>query len=233
MTTNTFFLGAYWKGRHDSLKECADRLSRTLCSLSALSRTFGNWYEQAPSREEAIARPVEIGNTTVLLNLLSKSTRCDSDGAVVMESGATLGLWNGGDMKKNATINIRCESLSKWIGNSVVLNFPEDLGEFERWEAMARLFADVCDVWHAESGRVATAVANEPIPNQPIRPRVYDWMLYYSRTTRSQFPALPSFAKVISSDPTQTIVVIQEEVPDIRNAEHLRQVAQVQAALNS
>ena len=109
---------------------------------------------------------------------------------MIEEAGFTFGFWNGGNEGNTATMNIHCGSYSEWVGNSVVLKFPENLADLARWEVMARLFSAVANVWEPKTGRVGLTVVDAPIPNTEVTSRSYHWMLYYSKAERRSFPAI-------------------------------------------
>ena len=113
----------------------------------------------------------------------------------------------------------------------MVLELPEDLGTLAKWEVIIPLFSMVAKVWNPDSGRVGLTIVDPPIPNTEVTCRNYDWMTYYSRAERSKFPPLPNHASLVPVDLTGTIIVTQDEPPDVANPEHLQNIERVEVAL--
>ena len=229
MLISPYFLRAYWTGRKESPEQCARRLARMLSAFSAFDRSMATWYEQARTRKLAIDRHVDPERLDDLLSILNrgrhrrKSGRSDDE-----ELGFTFGLWNGWDGAKQATISVSCGSFSKWVGNSVVLNFPADLGDLRNSERMAGILATVARVWEPDSAGVMLTAA-VTVKNSTVALPIVDWMLYLSKSLAPQLPALP--AKVQTVDAIGSIIVVQDEPPDRTNPEHLQNISRVESAV--
>jgi hypothetical protein len=231
MLITPLFVGIYWGARQESVEHCADRLRRMLSELSTCDQTVATWYEQARSRKQALARQVNLDSREYLLNLLDRGrNRRDWDRTVIEELGFGIGLWNGRDRARAATMSIDCGSYSERVGNSVVLNLPEDLGDLRRPERMAAVLASVVRAWEPDSGGVMSSAAMEASDYKLQVPFV-NWMPYVSKKVAPEFPPMPPPARVQKVDGLGWIIVVQDEPPDVANPEHARNIERVDAAL--
>lgn len=227
----SLFLGAYWSARQESIEGCADRLYRMFSELSSCDQTVATWYELARSRKQALARQVAFGNRDYLLDLLNRGRhRRDSDRTVIEELGFGIGLWNGGDEEKAANISVHCGSYCEQVGNSVVLDLPEDLGDLGRPERMAAVLASVVRAWEPDSGGVMSNAAMKAKDYRVAVPFV-DWMFYVSYKLARRIPPLAPPARVQEVEGLGSIIVVQDERPDRANPEHVRNIERVEAAL--
>ena len=226
-----YFMGAYWEARQESIDQCADRLLRFFSELTTFDPAVATWYEQARSRKQALARQVAFGNRDYLLDLLNRGRhRRDSDKSVMEDLGFTISFWNGGNKGEEGTMNIHCGSYCEEVGNSVVLNLPDELGDLRRPERMAAVLASVVKAWKPDSGGVMSDAAMKAKDYKVTVPFV-DWMFYASNKLAPNIPPLPQPGRVQIVDGFGSIIVVQDEPPDHANPEHLRNIERVEAAL--
>lgn len=144
--------------------------------------------------------------------------------------GFTIGFWNGGNKGEEGTMNIHCGSYCEHVGNSLVLNLPDELGDLGRPERMAAVLASVVRAWEPDSGGVMSNAAMKAKDYRVAVPFV-DWMFYVSYKLARRIPPLAPPARVQEVEGLGSIIVVQDERPDRANPEHVRNIERVEAAL--
>jgi hypothetical protein len=91
----TFYAGAYWGHRAESVDACADRLAHFLTGLAQASPVLGSWFKAASSRKAALKRPVEPSAAALReLLLAGRARRDDQDRSVMSELVSPAALPN-------------------------------------------------------------------------------------------------------------------------------------------
>lgn len=231
-----FLLGAYWRARRESIEQCADRLYRMFAELSACDETLATWYKRGRSRKRALQARADVGSREYLLGLLECGRhRRDSDKTVIDDLGFCIGLWNGAaTVDKEVGLGVTCGlyTSNPHLGNCVVLNLPEDLGDLRHAERMAAVLTSVITAWEPDwAGVMSIAAINAGAFDAKV-PFV-DWMVYLSNRFVPQVPLLPPPVTVRKVEKLGCIIVVQDEPPDHATPEHLRNIEQVAAALKA
>ena len=146
-------LGAYWKRRKESPGDCARRLTSFLSAISASDQVFSNWYRQGRLRSGLSPLKVDVRDIMGMISLIESGThKRDLDGSVIPELGFTFGITNRQEANKWASLTISCGSYaaSGNVGNAVVMDLPEDLGELHSAERMATVVAAAARAWEPE-----------------------------------------------------------------------------------
>ncbi len=227
---DAFYLGAYWGPRQESAEQCAERLAKFLKELATASDVFASWYEQGKSRRDALTRPVQ---TDALLTLVkSGRSRRDSDKSIIEDLGFTFGIWNGASEERSVALGISCGLY--WqnpnLGNSVVVNFPEALGDLAEKERALKALMAVVRAWEPDWAGIISHASADARPFTPGLPFV-DWMIYLNRSDidRTQ---LPSSASVVNVDGLGTIIVTQDIPVDANDQSHVQNVRAVEAVIS-
>jgi hypothetical protein len=225
------FLGVYWAARRESVEQCAVRLHRFLSELSASDAVLASWYNNA-RRQKTFLKRVEVESRDYLIDLLNRSRLRNDDKTVIEDLGFQISLSNRRDREKQATMNIHCGSYSEGSGNDVVLNLPEDMGDLRKPERMAAVLATVVRAWEPDTGGVMSLTAIRATDYRLQVPFV-NWMVYVSNTVVPELPPMPQPAGVQKVDGLGSIIVVQDEPPDVANPEHARNIERVDAALKA
>ena len=148
----SFYVGAYWGPRGESVDQCAERLSRLLVSLGEIDPRLGSWFKTGGSRKAALKRPVDPSIDALQELLLAGRLRRDNEARSVMsELGFRAGLWNGQDVEVG--LSVRCGSpaaISGMTSNTLVMQLPLAEGEalaLYRREVALEVLRSVVTAW--------------------------------------------------------------------------------------
>lgn len=227
-----FFLGAYWGARQESIDQCALRLERMFSRLPHGDSRFATWYEHTASRKQALQRPASVGSRVYWIGLLNRCRIVNDDKNVVEDAGFLISLWNGLDKDKSVTLTISCGSFSKWLGNNVAIDLPDNLSELRQTERMSDVLTAVVEAWEPEWAGVMSRSAMDARDFAASKPFV-DWMLYLSNQLAPQIPKLPQPARAQQVGKIGSIIVVQPEPPAPANPDHLKNIQQADEALHA
>jgi len=115
----SLFLGAYWKGRGESRRQAAARISAFLCATGAIDLSLSCWFQKG-SRKASAFKPAALSSQGI--EPLLKSNNRDITGDAIADLGYNIGLWNG----ENASFSATVGATSPYIENSIVLSFQGD-----------------------------------------------------------------------------------------------------------
>lgn len=226
------YIGAYWGPRKESAGQCAERLATCLRELAAASDVFASWYEKGKSRRDATKRPVEPSQHSDILGVLEAgSSKRDIDKSVIEDLGFRVGLWNGASEEHSVSLNVTCGLFAQNanLRNSVVLDFPEILGELgEKDRALQALLA-VVRGWEPEWAGIISRASRTTRPFTPGSPFV-DWMIYLNRLD-IDLSQLPASASVVKVDDQGSIIITQDVPVDANDLSHVQNVRAVEAAI--
>ncbi len=227
------FLGAYWPSRRESIVECADRLAKFLSALADCDPDLATWYEQGGSRKGASALKASIEDNDYLLNLLNRGrSKRDVGRDVIEELGFRVGLWNGVNGDREATLSITCgiywdgPNPNAGLSNSVVLQLPKSLGALSEAKNMARVLTVVAEAWEPTWAGVLSRAAMRARHFNPALPFV-DWMAYVP----SEIDQVPSPSTVLRLAGLGSIVVVQTTPPSTDNPDELTRIRRIDEIL--
>jgi hypothetical protein len=201
--------------------------------MAQCSSSLGSWYEKGLSRNQALEKRANVSDQKYLLNLLERARNKRDFGRGVMEElGFHVSLWNGQTSVKEAEVSVTCGLY--WasprsgvrMGNSVVLNLPEHLGELDHAENMARLLAAVAQAWKPEWAGVMSRNAIGARAFSATVPFV-DWMVFVPRKIDAVSP--PSFVKELPG--LGSLAVVQLAPPSGTDPEELSRIRRVEEAI--
>ena len=73
---DSFYIGAYWGSRAESLHEVVNKTLHTLKKLSTIDVQFESWYNTAISRKKALQQPINYNDESFEIDkIVSKSVR--------------------------------------------------------------------------------------------------------------------------------------------------------------
>ncbi len=229
--SHCFYLGAYWSNRKESAKECADRLLLFLEALTQCDDCLAHWFGLGRSKKDALRKRVDVANRDQLLRLVNRGrNRADADGSVIEDLGFQFGLWNGADDDHSIGLSIGCGGYAPRIPNSVVIDFPRDLGPLKDADKTRAVLTAVAQAWEPEWAGVQSDEATESRPFETGQPFV-DWMIYMSRDLLPRSSTFHPPNRAIALGNLGTIVVTQDEVPDPTSPEHVRNIDRARNAL--
>jgi len=194
---------------------------------------FASWYQKGRSSRDTLERPVHPGSDSIILGLMEAGrNRRDIDKSVIEDLGFRIGLWNGAREEGHAaSLDVTCGLFAKNInlGNWVVLNLPEILGDLEKKEPALQALVAVVKAWSPEWAGIISRPSRNTRPFTPGFPFV-DWMIYLNclNIVPSRLPSSASFVEVDD----QGGVVITQDVPvDANDQIHVQNVQAVEFAI--
>ena len=107
----SYYIGAYWGIREESVEQCAHRLAGFMQCLAECDSCFAKWFKKGGSRKEALSLEVNSDIATLQTLLLSGQHRTDVGQKIMENLGFLIGLWNGANNDaESAGLIISCGS---------------------------------------------------------------------------------------------------------------------------
>ncbi|WP_434385407.1 immunity 52 family protein [Melittangium boletus] len=218
------YLGVYWSSREDAAERCAQRVERLFQSLAACDRTLSTWYGKGWTREEALAKPLDMrgaGLQQVFDQQAKQAGRMQGE-------GFSLNLWNGEEREDSTSLSLLCGEASPWLTNSCVLKTPEKL---LRVPTLAQVLRAMVRAFEPEWG-LATSHAHRDLVSDSAEPGTFiGWLTYFSHR-RGPLPALPPCVHLEPVDTLGTLLVLTPERFTITRPDHLALAQDVSSRLD-
>lgn len=152
MPAETFYVGAYWGPRGETVSQCAGRLWSLLASLGEADSLLSSWFKTGRSRGAALKQPINV-STERLRELLLEGQPNIADGLqdVMSDLGFRASLWTGQDVEVG--LSVRCGSplaLSGVTSNALVLQLPVPEGDamvMYRQEVALAIIRSIVTAW--------------------------------------------------------------------------------------
>jgi len=129
---DSFYIGAYWGSRTDSLVEVTVKTQTILQKLSKIDAHFLNWYKPSTSREKALRHPINYNSdgydiNQIILNCVKKN-ELNSYG--IAKYGFVFNFWSGHKEGETANISfsVGMSFSTQHLSNCCLINLP-DLGD--------------------------------------------------------------------------------------------------------
>ena len=150
---NSFYIGAYWSTKPETLQQVRDKIIVTLTKLGEIDELFSNWYERGNSREQAKEKKVTLDWGSIEKICLERVKKNDFDRMGFSKMGFLIGLWTGHQEYESGSITFSVGATSKWVTNSCVIKLPSEGSALDRLlnrgEAM-EIVRLIVDVWNPE-----------------------------------------------------------------------------------
>jgi hypothetical protein len=216
---DTYYIGAYWGDRGESVDVCARRAARLLAGLAACDGMFARWYEKGRSRSDALSREVGASEGALRDLLLSGRNRKDADGGVIERLGFGLSLWTGGEDGESADLMIKCglHAATPGLMNSCVIGLPhkgDAADRLLRVEPLLKILKAVVETWEPDWAVVNSRNFREKISRafrKVARQPAVGWMLYLS-ARQGLIPTLPGPSSVTSLGAGSLIVLTEDRL---------------------
>jgi hypothetical protein len=221
----TYYAGAYWRGRTESLESYAQRAAELFRLLAPLDAMFSRWFEQANSREKALQSEF-TPNAETLLGLF-KNKKYQRGGGDV-----SFAAWNG-ESVESAVVGLSCGSRSPHVVDRCTLTPPSNGPGAERFlsaSALRQALRAMVLAWEPEFGIVTSHVHRDEVLKLHAVGTFVGWMMYFSRQ-RGPVPALPKPVQVEAIEGKGTMVILTPERFTASNPEHIAIAARVQELL--
>jgi hypothetical protein len=229
---SSFFVGAYWSPRKESIEQCADRLHKFFIALTATDPALATWFEKGRSRKQALKEPAKIEDQGYVRDLLDRGrNKRDVGRTVIEELGFQVGLWNGASGKKVAGLSITCglywtsPNPNAGLSNSVTLDLPEDLGELKQVERMSAVLAAVAQAWEPDWAGVMSRDAMNARAFD-ARTSFVDWIVYVPRRIDRVLP--PSSVIQLENG---SLIVVQPDPPVVNSTADQENILRIENIL--
>ncbi|NOK11968.1 immunity 52 family protein [Corallococcus exercitus] len=225
--TESYFAGAYWKGRSESVEQCARRASAFFQFLGRIEPTWNRWCETAESFEEAARKQV----ATDVDSLRKHFNRKDCQ----LGDAFQYWLWAGARPDETSKVSGTCGSADLWTPSSCVLSPPEQGPLSERIltaTMLSQMLREMAHIWEPEFGLATSTDHLVSISSRPKMGTLPGWVMYFSRQ-RGTVPPLPAPVRVEPVGDLGTLVVLTPERFTVTNPDHVALASQVQQVLDA
>jgi hypothetical protein len=224
---DTYYAGAYWRGRHESAEACAQRAEALFRLLGRCVPEWNRWHEAADTFEEA--------------RQLQHATDAEAFGKLFARKQNRIGdgfrfwLWAGENPDETTLVHGFCGSSTPWQTSVCVLNPPSEGAIAERVvtaPGLAEVLRAMALAWEPEWA-VATSDQHQELITKDTDPDTFvGWVMYFSRQ-RGSVPPLPAPVRVEPVEDKGTLVILTPERFSVSNPEHVALAARVQELLDS
>ena len=187
----SYYVGAYWGDRAESVTACAQCLADCLDRLAKTHVLLSTWYRKGRSKAAASRQQVDVSPAALESLLDSGRSRTDVGGEVITELGFSASLWN-----KNAddvSFSILCGATpgTSSIKNNFLLKLPtpsEVSAEVYDPAIAHRILMSVVEVWQPQWATFTSHALREQQNAEANRP-VAGWQTFVATSTK---PGVPS-----------------------------------------
>lgn len=188
---NSFYIGAYWGSRSESLKQVTNKVLQTFEKLSDIDEQFLNWYEGGVNRKQALKTKVAFNNETIERLCLEKVKNGELDEKGFAKMGFLFGLWTGHSDEESSSItfSVGASFKSPHLCNSCVLKIPFEGTARERLLRLGKarlIISTLVEIWKPDYAVLTSRDLNDrlAIVND------VGWITY--RKTIKQIPKISS-----------------------------------------
>jgi hypothetical protein len=222
----TYYVGAYWLGRKESLESCARRAEAFFRLLSCCAPTLIRWFEQANSREEALQLRFEPDSAT-FLKLLVKDLQAGDD-------WYSTWVWNGESDEDSSSTHFSCGSKSHIVSNYCVFTPPREGPVAERMlraPVLTQILRAMVLAWEPEVGIVTSNTHRDEVLKKAKVGTFPGWVMYFSHR-RGPVPPLPAPVHMEPVEDKGTLIVLTPERFTASNPAHVELANEVGEVLD-
>jgi hypothetical protein len=225
----TYYVGAYWKGRQEPAAACARRAEAFLRLLVPLDSTWVHWFGKADTLEEALKRRIDPVAATFEALFTQKDHRLPIDGYM-------LGLWNGDPSLAATTLEFTCGTSSRFVSNVCLLELPapasSPVGDRIVTSALlTQLLKAMALTWEPDWGVVMSEAYRDQTWPDKQPPVHVGWVTYLSRR-RGTVPPLPAPVRVEPVEHLGTLMTLTPERFTVDNPAHVELAHDVRQILD-
>lgn len=152
---DSFYIGAYWGGRAETLTEVVTKIVKTLERLGRIDEQFSGWYELGMSRKKALENEVHIDADNIRRLCLQKVKRKELDEVGYSKTGFLFSLWTGHKDEESSSIslNVGATFKSDKLKNSCVIKIPYEGEARERIlkpDIAKKIITTLVELWNPE-----------------------------------------------------------------------------------
>ncbi|WP_164015808.1 immunity 52 family protein [Pyxidicoccus trucidator] len=222
----SYYAGAYWPGRVETLESYARRAESFFHLLSAADVTFTRWFEKAAGRSEALKLQFTPDAETLLGLFKKKKYRRD-------EAGIAFSAWNGERDGASSGVRFACGSTSALLGDLCTLSLPTEGAVRERVlsaSTLVQVLRAMALAWEPEWSIATSQVHRDEVLKLSRAGTFVGWVMYFARS-RGELPPLPAPVRTEPVGDKGTLVILTPERFTASNPEHVALAARVQELL--
>jgi immunity protein 52 of polymorphic toxin system len=227
-----YYMGAYWRARHENAEACARRLAALVQALAPMDPLLASWFKGAKSLKESLKRPLELELSSLQKYVQSRNMR-DSARKPIEDLGFSIGLWNGHQGGNDAWLSIYCGAYSEFTGNSCVLEAPFKGPGSERVLTapfQAQALRAIATAWDPDWG-VGISRDHRNIIEARCPDVLVGWVTYLSRRL-GRVPPLPAPVRIEPVEDKGTLIILTPERFTASNPEHVSVAERVRELLD-
>ncbi|MDY7225851.1 immunity 52 family protein [Hyalangium rubrum] len=220
----TYYVGAYWLGRREPARACAQRAEHFFRLLTRLDPSWSRWFRVKQSREQSLKHPVEPTAATFEAAFAQKKHQ-------LPEHGFRFGIWNVEQQGQSTEIDFTCGSSSRFAVDVCLLQPPDEGAVAERvltTAMMTEVLRAMVLAWEPDKGVVMSNAHLEKVsPDPSTAPHLLvGWMTYLSRR-RGEVPALPQPVRVEPVEDKGSLIILTPERFTLSNPTHVELATRV------
>lgn len=227
----TYYVGAYWLARRESVESCAQRAESFFRLLASCDPSITHWFRKGRTLEEALKHRIE-SDAASLARVFNQQAQEEERFA---DEGFSLSGWNGKTDEAASTMSFLCGDASVWVSNLCLFDPPEEGPAKERVlqaPVLARILRAMAMAFEPEWG-VATshALRRMMAPESADAGTFVGWLNYFSHR-RGPLPPLPPPVHVEPVEDKGTLVILTPERFTASNPAHVELARDVSERLS-
>ena len=235
MQEETYYVGAYWGVRQESMGQCAQRAELFFHMLARCDPSLGQWYRPGRGPRGSPGHLVRTADRAELEALLLRGRiRTDVDKEVIEDLGFRLNVWNQRPDAQATKLSISSGVYTEWVSNVCLLDLPSQGEAAERMltaPVLSQALECMATAWDPDWGVVSTQYAIDLLPKTQNGEARVGWMTYFSRR-RGTVPPLPAPVRIEPVGSLGTLVILTPERFTASNPAHIALGLRVQELLS-
>lgn len=223
----TYYAGAYWPGRVETLESYARRAEAFFQRLASADASFTRWLEKAGSRSAALELAF-TPNAQTLLGLFEQKKYRRS------EAGISFSAWNGEPDGASSGVRLACGSASPLLGDLCTLSLPSEGAVRERVlsaATLAQALRAMALAWEPEWGIATSQVHRDEVLGLSKAGTFVGWLTYIARS-RGTLPPLPDPVRTEPVGDKGSLIILTPDRFTASNPAHVELAARVQKVLD-
>jgi hypothetical protein len=212
----SYYVGAYWLARDETVDACARRAETFFQGLSACDSSLTHWFKKGRTLEEALQHRIELHRDAFLGVFGPEEKRSP-------EMGVSLGLWTGESSGGGSSLSLSCGSASVWGSNYCVFD-PAPQGSASARLLQASVLKQVLHAmavaWEPEWGVATSNLLRKTLSDSAEAGTFVGWVTYVSRR-RGEVPPLPAPVRVEPVEDKGTLILLTPERFSTSHPAHL------------
>ncbi|KFA91730.1 immunity 52 family protein [Archangium violaceum] len=216
----TYYVGAYWLARRETVEECARRTEALFSLLASCDPSLAHWFKKGRTLEKALQHRFET-DAASLAKLFHQQAQKEGRFAT---DGFSLRGWNGVTHEAASSLSLLCGDASIWVSNLCLFDPPAEGPAEERVlqaPVLARILRAMAVAFEPEWG-LATSheLRDEVWPESTPGGTFIGWLTYFSHR-RGPLPPLPSPVHTEPVEDKGTLVILTPERLTAANPTHV------------